>query len=101
MNATRTPVPGTVKVLWTDTGGVRHEVRGRCFNISERGMGMELRQSIPHGISVRVKSPLLALDTVATVCHSGGADGHYSVGVQFLGGKRWSHEMGALVHADW
>ena len=101
MNTARIPAEGTVKVTWVDSGGGHRQVLGRSLNISEGGLGMELPESIPSGIAVRVTGRTPGLDARAKVRHSEGAVGKYFVGVQFLDGKRWNHALGIMVREDW
>jgi hypothetical protein len=78
-----------VRVAWTDATGRNRYETGRCRDISESGMRIDLPCAIDTRIlvSVRVDSPVL---------HGSGSVRHalrhglaWTIGVEFVGALRW------------
>jgi PilZ domain len=72
---------GVVFLSWTEPGGENH-VMGRCLDISEGGLGVEVARRISVGTEVRVRADWVKLDGVATIRHSRERGGVFHVGLQ-------------------
>jgi|SRR5579862_1043179 hypothetical protein len=72
---------GVIFLSWTEPGGDNH-VMGRCLDISEGGLGVEVARRIFVGTEVRVQADWVILNGVATVRHSRELGGVFHLGLQ-------------------
>jgi hypothetical protein len=72
---------GVIFLSWIEPGGDNH-VMGRCLDISEGGLGVEVARRIFVGTEVRVQADWVILDGVATVRHSRELGGVFHLGLQ-------------------
>ena len=73
---------GVVFISWKMFDGQRNYALGKCLDVSERGLGLELSARIPVGSFVRVRAYGLNLDGSATVRHVARRVGGYGLGVE-------------------
>jgi hypothetical protein len=71
-----------VSISWT-SHGERNYVLGRCLDISERGIGLELPKSLPLGAEVTLHADWLSLDGGATLRRQVRRAGVYVLGLEF------------------
>lgn len=73
---------GLVSICWT-SHGERNYVLGRCLDISEHGIGLELPNRLPIGSNVTVQADWLSLSGPAAVRHAVRRAGVYVLGLEF------------------
>ncbi len=77
---------GVVFLSWEEPGGDDNDdnhVMGRCVDISQGGLAVQLSKRIFVGTEVRVRADWVKLDGLATVRHSREAGGVFQLGLQF------------------
>ncbi len=72
---------GVVFLSWTEPDGDNY-VMGRCLDISEGGLGVEIARRIAVGTQVRVHADWVSLDGAATVRHIAPGGGVFQLGLQ-------------------
>jgi hypothetical protein len=72
---------GVVFLSWIESDGENH-VMGRCLDISEGGLGVEVASRISVGTEVRVHADWITLDGAATVRHITRAGGVFQLGLE-------------------
>jgi hypothetical protein len=72
---------GVIFLSWIEPDGENH-VMGRCLDISEGGLGVEIRRRVAVGTEVRVRADWVKLDGAATVRHLIGRNGAFHIGLQ-------------------
>jgi hypothetical protein len=78
----RVSYSGLVFVSWQNFHGERNHVLGRCRDISEHGLGVELNKRIPVGAFIKVSASSLNLDCSAIVRHASLSAGRYVLGLE-------------------
>ncbi|MCU1339604.1 MAG: hypothetical protein JWO19_5185 [Bryobacterales bacterium] len=78
----RVQYAGLVFISWKTFQGERNYALGKCLDVSELGVGLELSIRIPVGSFVRIRAYGLNLDGSATVRHIRRRDGRYFVGLE-------------------
>jgi hypothetical protein len=73
---------GVVFISWKMFDGQKNFALGRCLDVSEQGLGLELSARIPVGSFVRVRAYRLNLDGSATVRHVTRRPGGYGLGLE-------------------
>jgi len=73
---------GIVFISWKTFDGQKNCALGRCLDVSEQGLGLELSARIPVGSFVRVRAYRLNLDGSATVRHVTRRPGGYGLGLE-------------------
>jgi hypothetical protein len=73
---------GVVFISWKMFDGQKNCALGRCLDVSEQGLGLELSARIPVGSFVRVRAYKLNLDCSATVRHVSRRPVGYGLGLQ-------------------
>ena len=73
---------GVVFVSWKMFDGQRNYALGKCLDVSEGGMGLELSVRVPVGSFVRVCADGLNLDDSATVKRVTRKTGGYILGLE-------------------
>jgi PilZ domain-containing protein len=73
---------GVVFISWKMFDGQKNCALGRCLDVSEQGMGLELSARIPVGSFVRVRAYKLDLDCSATVRNVAQRPGGYDLGLE-------------------
>ena len=84
----RFPFEVVVQVLWVDQQG-HHRSNGRCIEVSETGIRLELPAKVGTNCIVTVKSQEYGLNTSAQVRHVVQRGLKYHVGLEFCGGWKW------------
>jgi hypothetical protein len=74
---------GLVFIAWT-SHGERNHVLGRCLDISEHGIGLQLPKALPVGSPVTVQADWLSLSGSATVRHVTKRAGIFVLGLEFV-----------------
>jgi hypothetical protein len=77
----RIPFSGAVEVSWDDHG-MPGFARGRCVNLSEDGMRIELPTAVPVQSMVTIRVPEIGLVGSAVVRHSRRSGIRFSVGIE-------------------
>jgi len=77
----RFPYFGSIFLSWIGAGGKTH-VMGRCFDISEKGVGVEIANLISVGTEVSVRAEWANLNTAATVRHIARRGGALQLGLE-------------------
>jgi hypothetical protein len=67
--------------LWEEQGQSRFAM-GKCIDISEEGLRIEVAQPVPRGISVHLSADAIKLAGAATVKHVVRRGGKYSLGLE-------------------
>lgn len=96
---TRSPLDSTVRLGWQDDQGVQRVVKGRCVDISARGIGILLDESVPlrSYLQFRVEGLYFAgSGSVRSVSRRGMK---FLVGIEFAGTLRWDG-LSAAVTAE-
>ena len=65
----RIPYSGPIRVSWEDQGQPRFAI-GRCVDISEDGLRIEVHQPLKRGASIQLAAERIKLAGAATVKHS-------------------------------
>src|ERR1700704_4595650 len=78
----RVPYEGFVSISWKTFEGVRNCALGKCLDVSERGVGLEVASRIPVGSFVKVRAYGLNLDGSAFVRHVAREAGKYVLGLE-------------------
>jgi hypothetical protein len=78
----RIPYVGPVVVWWEDEHGDSNYVRGKCLDVSERGMRIEVPKRIPVRTWVVLRAERINLGGSASVRHVGRSGSHYIVGLE-------------------
>jgi hypothetical protein len=87
----RWPCDHKVTVMWRDLRGEDKFVHAKALDICEFGLRMQLPEAVPHQTYLTLSSPKLGLIGHASVRHCARTRGiHYTVGVEFTAGLRWS-----------
>jgi len=73
---------GIVFISWKTFDGQKNCALGRCLDVSEHGLGLELSARIPVGSFVKVRAYKLNLDGSATVRHVSRRPGGYGLGLE-------------------
>jgi hypothetical protein len=79
----RLAMSGSVRLVWQDDSGFEKFVRGRCLDVSQSGLRMELPEAIPVRSYVTVKADQVGLAVNAAVRHCAPSRGKYIVGLEF------------------
>jgi hypothetical protein len=72
---------GVIFLSWTEPDGENY-VMGRCLDISEGGLGVEVARRISVGTEVRVRADWITLDGAATVRHITQGGGVFQLGLE-------------------
>lgn len=78
----RVPYEGFVSISWKTFEGVRNCALGKCLDVSERGVGLELSSRIAVGSFVKVRAYGLNLEGSAFVRHVSRQAGKYILGLE-------------------
>ena len=73
---------GVVFISWKMFHGERNYALGRCLDVSEQGLGLELSARVPVGSFVRVRAYELNIDCSATVRHIARRAAGYGLGLE-------------------
>jgi hypothetical protein len=73
---------GVVFISWRTFDGQRNYALGRCLDVSEQGLGLELSARIPVGSFVKLRAYKLNLDGSATVRHIARLPVGYGLGLE-------------------
>lgn len=79
---TRIEFPGIVRLSWQVNGQVKF-ARGRCLDLSESGMRVEVPEAIAVRSYVTVSAEKIKLSANASVRHCGRKGGKFLVGLEF------------------
>jgi hypothetical protein len=79
----RLSISGSVRLVWQDGNGLEKFVRGRCLDVSQSGLRMELPEPIPVRTYVTVKADQVGLAAFAAVRHCAPSRGKHIVGLEF------------------
>jgi hypothetical protein len=88
----RIPHIGPVVISWSSAGETQY-VRGKCLDISEGGLRLELTVGIPQMTDVFLKAEKVNVSGSARVRHTARYGSKYLIGVEL------SHELKASVVA--
>jgi hypothetical protein len=72
---------GVIFLSWVEPDGNNH-VMGRCIDISEGGLGIEISRRISVGAEVRVRADWVKLDGIANVRHIREQGGGFQIGLE-------------------
>ena len=78
----RVPFEGLISISWKTFEGPSNHALGKCLDVSEQGVGLELPSRIPVGSFVKVKAEALNLDCSAFVRHVYRKAGRYILGLE-------------------
>jgi|SRR5579862_8721031 len=90
----RIPYTGPITISWDDGREVRY-TRGRCIDVAEGGLRIEVPQSIPQGTAISLRAERIRISGAARVCHTTRYGARYLIGVQ-LGQGMESAALAAL-----
>lgn len=79
----RLALSGTVRLVWQDGSGREKFANGRCLDVSQSGLRMELPEAIPVRSYVTVRADKVGVAAHAAVRHCSAARGKYIVGLEF------------------
>jgi PilZ domain len=80
---------GSLQVSWFDKDGKIKSARSRAFDISERGISLQLPEA-GKPLLVRFQSDRFKVEGVGAVRHCFQSGAKYVVGLEFTEGLRWS-----------
>jgi c-di-GMP-binding flagellar brake protein YcgR len=72
-----------IEISWEDAAGLKQHHQGRCRNISEGGLSIELPIPISVGTQIRFKVPNAKLRGMASVRHCSRNRSRYVIGLSF------------------
>ena len=78
----RIPVGFHATASWEDRQSRRRSSAGTCINISESGLGLQLRDAVPGNSRIRVQVPSLPLFGTGKVRHCERLAGEYRIGIE-------------------
>ena len=78
----RIPYIGPVMISWLASGEPRY-ARGRCIDVSESGLRVELAVSVPQGTDISLSAERVSISGQARVRHSIRYGAKYLLGVEF------------------
>jgi len=73
---------GLIEVSWTDASGQPMFVRGKCVELSDSGLRMELPVPLPAHITVTLRIASLQLSGPASIRHVRRVGAKYTAGVE-------------------
>lgn len=79
----RISIPGPVRVGWLETGGEQKYVVGRCLDVSESGMRIEVPEPIPRGVYVTIRADAISLVGNASVRSTSRKATRFILGLEF------------------
>ena len=82
----RTVFRGHIVVAWEDPASGSHYATARCVDICDRGVSLQLHQSIPARAYVSFRIDNLKLAGRATVRHCAKRGAYFRIGLEFSGG---------------
>lgn len=77
----RIPYIGPVMVSWDERGETRY-ARGKCIDVSEGGLRLELPVAVPPGTGISLRAERMSISGSARVRHMTRYGGKYLVGVE-------------------
>ena len=78
-----------IQISWPDRSGLDRVMNGKCLDVSESGMRVEVPESIDRQTYVTVQSTALALHGRASVRTCARKGMKYILGLEFSGGLHW------------
>jgi hypothetical protein len=85
----RTKCNQKVRVTWTDASGLYRTMQGRCVDVSNSGIRLEVPERLEQRIFVQLQDELKKLNGTACVRYCTGGGRRYIAGLEFSGGLRW------------
>lgn len=79
----RLTLGGNVRLIWQDVRGYEKFARGRCLDVSQSGLRMELPEAIPVRSYVIVRADSVGMAAHAAVRHCAPHRGKFIVGLEF------------------
>ena len=84
----RVLIGGGIEIGWSDEAGEQRRTAGKCIDVSEAGMKIEVRDKIPVGAMVNLRAQEARLHGSASVRYCKGQGLSYQVGLEFSGGLK-------------
>jgi hypothetical protein len=80
----RTPFPGPLRISWEDERGVSKYAQGRCLDVSEGGLGIEIEvfELIPVRSRVSLRADRINFHGSGAVKHIARRGGKYILGLE-------------------
>lgn len=85
---------GKIRLSWECPYGIR-SAGGRCLDISETGLRVELAEPLELRTLVKLQAERYKLPSVASVRYCERKSNKYVVGLEYAGGQRWRGDEGA------
>jgi hypothetical protein len=100
----RIPYTGPIRVSWDERGEPRFAM-GKCVDISEDGLRIEVPKPVPRGASIHLAAERIKLAGAATVKHSARRGAMYLLGLELsravlqrtIAGLEGRHEVTVLI----
>ena len=86
----RSPLGARIRVTWQGERGYPKVAHGRCIDISETGLGVELDEPIPLRSYVQFRIEKVKFEGSASVRYLGWSRMKRHVGLEFSGTLRWT-----------
>jgi hypothetical protein len=85
----RTAVNLPVLLVWADSHGGERCLWGRCTNVSESGLRLQLHNPVPTRLYVNFRIDLLRLNGSGSVRYCRREGDTFATGIEFSGGLKW------------
>jgi hypothetical protein len=95
----RIPYLGPIRISWEDERGLPKFVQGRCFDVSEKGLRIEVSQPIPINSRISLRADRINLGGSAVVKHVARQGSKYILGLELSQATR--DEILAVICEPW
>ena len=89
----RQPFEADVRIFWQDGRGVTNHASGRCVNVSEAGMAIEVTEPLPLRTYVHFEIARPRFGGTASVRYCQRRGLKSLVGLEFSGSLRWTAQV--------